>query len=447
MSSLLARCGGETTTALRIGPVALVSLSAGLLDAAALVLGPFGGAPEHVITGVTLLAFAMGWALLFALSIRFTDQPQRWALAPAASLGLTGAALLLAAPGAAALDALGWIWPPALLVVAALIVAGARRNLRSRARRWFVSPLAGLYALCALGGAAQTVLDFRDRREYEGKGAMVEVAGRRLHVSCEGSGSPTVVLESGLGETSAYWGWIAPRVAQDTRTCVYDRAGRGRSDEASSPRDGVGVASDLHAVLARVPGPFVLVGHSSGAQYVRIFAGRYPSEVAGVVLIDPQPAEAMTRLPMFPTFYAVFRRASALFPPLARIGVARLVSQLGPDTLPPEAGRLRHIYSASPQSARSLRDEFAQLPQALEQAGAVRSLGDLPLVVVTAARDAQDGWLPLQDEMAVLSTNSAHRVMPQATHSSLIEDERDSRTSSQAIRELVEAVRRGRPRN
>lgn len=252
------------------------------------------------------------------------------------------------------------------------------------------------------------------------------------------------VLESGLGETSAYWAWIAPTVAQDTRVCVYDRAGWGRSDEAASPQDGVGVATDLHTLLAHVPGPFVLVGHSSGAQYVRIFAGRYPSEVAGMVLLDPQPAEALTRLPAFPGFYRVFRRVSATFPPLARLGVARLVALAGSDGLPPQARNTRRVYSSSARTARSLRDEFAQLPTALEQAHSFRTLGELPLILVTAVRDAPAGWLPLQDEMAALSTNSFHEVVANATHSSLIEDEHDAGVSSQAIRLVVESVRSAR---
>ena len=429
---------------LRIGPVVVLSLTASFTAAAALVLGPFGGAREHVITGVTLLAFAFGWAMLAGLSILRTDQPQRWAAAPAVVMGLMGSGLLLAAPGGATLDTLGWVWPPVLLTLAVSMAAGARRQLHSRARRWCAYPVIGLYALGALGGAWQTVRDFTDRRTYEGKGSRVEVDGRQMFLSCEGSGSPTVILESGLGETSAYWGWIAPMVARDTRVCVYDRAGRGRSDEAPAPRDGIGVATDLHTLLAHVPGPFVLVGHSSGAQYVRIFAGRYPSEVAGVVLLDPQPTEVLTRLPAFPTFYRVFRRVSALFPSLARLGVARLISLADSAGLPPEARELRRVYSASPHSSRSLRDEFAQLPIALAQADSVRSLGDLPLIVVTAARGAQEGWLPLQDEMAALSRNSLHLVLPNATHSSLIEDEHDATLSAEAIRQVVESARAGR---
>lgn len=429
---------------LRIGPIVASSLVAGFTAAAALVVGPFGGAPEHVITGVTLLAFASGWAMLAVLSIHRTDQPQRWATAPAALLGLTGAGLLLAAPGGASLDALGWVWPPAMMILVISMAAGARRQLRSRALRWYVYPVIVFYALCALGGAWQTVSDFMDRQGYAGKASLVDVGGRRLHVSCQGSGSPTVILESGLGETSAYWGWIAPRVARHTRVCVYDRAGRGRSDEAPSPQDGAGVATDLHTLLVRVPGPFVLVGHSSGAQYVRIFSGRYPSEVAGVVLLDPQPAEALTRLPAFPMFYRIFRRVSALFPLLARVGVARLISFGDSGSLPPKARDLRRAYSSSAHSSRSLRDEFAKLPVALAQAGSVRSLGNVPLIVVTAARGAQEGWLSLQAEMAGLSTNSLHQILPNATHTSLIEDEHDASAASEAIRRVVESARSGR---
>lgn len=105
---------------------------------------------------------------------------------------------------------------------------------------------------------------------------------------------------------------------------------------------------------------------------------------------------------------------------------------------------MRRVYSSSARSSRSLRDEFAQLPIALAQAGSVRSLGDLPLIVVTAARGAQEGWLPLQAEMAALSTNSLHQVLPNATHTSLIEDEQDASVSSEAIRRVVESARSGR---
>ena len=205
------------------------------------------------------------------------------------------------------------------------------------------------------------------------------------------------------------------------------------------------VATDLRALLdrAHVPGPFVLVGHSSGAQYVRIFAGQYPEQVAGMVLLDGQPAEAFEGLPAYPTFYNGFRRISALFPTLARLGVGRLVVHADL-ALPQPARDIQRLHHASPRFYRSLRDEFAELPTSLAQARSCRNLGDRPLVVVTAERDALAGWLPLQNRMATLSTNSRHRVVPY-THDALVTDQAAAQASTDAIRDVVHAVRSGAP--
>ncbi len=304
-------------------------------------------------------------------------------------------------------------------------------------------PLLGVYALCAVGGGYQTIRELLDRRTHPAPGQLVDVGGHRLHLHCASvSGAPTVILESGLGEAAAYWGWISTAVARDTQVCVYDRAGRGWSDPAAVAQDGIAVATDLHILLdrAHVTGPFVLVGHSSGAQYVRIFAGRYPEQVAGMVLLDGQPAEAFEGLPIFPVFYSGFRRVFALLPSLARLGVGRLLYHAGFDSLPAKARDMERFTYSSARAARSLRDEFAELPTSLAQARSFQNLGDRPLVVVTAARDAMAGWLPLQDRMATLSTNSSHRVVPY-THDALVTDQTAAQTSIGAIRDVVHAVR------
>ena len=429
-----------------IGRIVIGSLIAGLLLALALVLGPLAGAQEHVITGAVLLAFASGWALLAALSMLWTNQPQRWAALPATFMGLTGAGLLAFAPGGAVMDALAWVWPPLLLAIVAATVTGVRRDLHSRTRSWVVLPLLCVYAASAVGGGYQTIRESFDRRASAAPGHLIDVGGHRLHLHCTGSGTPTVVLESGLGESSAYWVWIATAVARDTRVCVYDRAGRGWSDPEPAPQDGVAVAADLHTLLDRghVEGPLVLVAHSSGAAYARIFAGRYPEQVAGMVLLDGQPAEAFAGLRDFPAFYEGFRRISALFPSLARLGVGRLIYQADFANLPAQARDMRRRDYSSARMYRSARDEFAALPTSLRQARSFHSLGDRPLVVVTAARDAQAGWLPLQDEMATLSTNSSHRIVP-CTHDALITDQDVAHTSSWAVRDVVYAVRFATP--
>lgn len=423
-----------------IGRIVTGCLVGGLVVALTLVLGPVAGAQEHVITGTVLLTFAASWALLATLSMRWTDQPQLWAFAPGTFVGLAGAALLVFAPNGEVVDALGWVWPPLFLALLAGTVVRVHRDLHSRARMWVVYPLLGVYALCALGGGYETVREALDRR-IVAPGQLVDVGGHRLHLRCAGSGTPTVLLESALGETGGYWGWISPAIASDTRVCVYDRAGRGWSDPASLPQDGVAVATDLHNLLdrAQVPGPFLLVGHSSGAQYVRIFAGRYPEQVAGMVLLDGQPAEAFDGLPSYPAFYSAFHRIYAVLPTLARLGVGRVLVQADLD-LPAAARDVQRVLHASARHYRSLRDEFEELPTALAQARSFQSLGDRPLVVVTASQDPQAGWLPLQDRMATLSTNRSHRVVPY-THDGLVTDETAARTSIGAIRDVVHAVR------
>jgi pimeloyl-ACP methyl ester carboxylesterase len=109
-------------------------------------------------------------------------------------------------------------------------------------------------------------------------GQLIDVGGHRLHLNCTGSGSPTVILEPGLGEVSSAMAWIAAGIAQDSRVCVYDRASRGWSDAADGPQDAVQTATDLHTLLnrAHIPGPYVLAGHSFGGLYVLTFAAHYP---------------------------------------------------------------------------------------------------------------------------------------------------------------------------
>src|SRR4051794_30737450 len=133
------------------------SLLAGLLAAVALVAGPFAGGREAVITGGLLLGFAAGWALLAVLSVRFTDRPQRWAAVPAAAMGITGAGLLVLAPDAGTLTALGWVWPPLLLVLVTWMIVRARRRPAGRLQPWLLYPIVGALALIAIGGGYETL--------------------------------------------------------------------------------------------------------------------------------------------------------------------------------------------------------------------------------------------------------------------------------------------------
>ncbi len=121
--------------------------------------------------------------------------------------------------------------------------------------------------------------------------------GRRLYLDCRGSGSPTIVLEAGMGSDARSWGSVLPALAGTTRTCAYSRANRWGSD-ARSTHTVAQSAADLRALLAAAGErpPFVLVGHSLGDVYVRIFAGLHPGAVAGLVLVDPFGPDRFRRL-------------------------------------------------------------------------------------------------------------------------------------------------------
>jgi len=432
----------------RVGLIVAGSLITGFVVALVLVIGPFGGAQEHLIMGTALLGWALGWALLAVLSIRWSDQPQRWAVVPAALMALAGASFLVFRPDANAMNLLGWIWPLALIALAVWMTVQARRTLRSITRRLILYPLFVGLVVAGVGGGYETIQEQVDRSTTAMPGHLVDVGGRRLYVQCSGSGSPTVVLVSGLAETSVYWGgWIAPAVAQNTTVCAYDRAGQGWSDPPASPQDGAAVATDLHTLLvnAQIPGPYVLVGHSTGGAYARVFAARYPDQVAGMVFLDSQPNEAFTGLPDFPSQYSTLRRASALFPSLARLGVFRLVNQFASDPLPVPTRDEERAAVSTASLNRIQRDEFAELPMTLKEAAALTTLGGRPLIVITAGKGAQAGWLPLQDKMTGLSTNSDHRVLPDTDHPGVVHDKAGAAVASQAILDVVASVRSGGP--
>ena len=344
----------------RIGLVVAGSMAAGLVLAVVLVALPFIPGKENVLTGVVLLAFAMGWALLAALSVRLTDQPQRWAAAPAAFMAVAGLISLLP-PRSVIQDVFGWVWPPVLFGLVVWMFIRARRQLRSRSARWLLYPVLAVLMVASVGGGCESVREYLDARAYPMPGQLVDVGGHRLHLHCTGSGSPTVVLEPGLGGASSDLGWVPPAVARDSRVCVYDRAGRGWSDAAEGPQDAARIAADLHTLLERaeVPGPYVLAGHSFGGLYVQTFAANYPDQVAGLVLLDSTAPKPGPALPTRTESYSVLGRVSAVFSAVAHLGAGRLIAQASYGSLPPHfRGEARANASTArlpPQLHRGVR--------------------------------------------------------------------------------------------
>ena len=400
------------------------SLSAGLAAAVALVAGPLAGGREAVITGGLLLGFAMGWALLAVVSARFTDRPQRWAAVPAAATGISGAGLIALAPGASTLGTLGWVWPPLLLVLVTWMIVRARQRPASRLQPWLLYPIFAVLALTAIGGAYATLANATDQPVAHVAGSrLIDVGGgRRLYIRSVGSGGPTVILEPGLGESAREMArWIAPDVARTTTVVVYDRAGHGPSD--AEPAAGADAARDLDVLLnrAHVPGPYVVAGHSLGGMFALSYAHRYPAEVGGIVLLDSMH-------PRQQTAFAGMDPLLALVPTLARTGLASLLFD-------------RKDGDPTAQARQVVRD-VEKMPAELNRAANLASLGNKPLVVLSAGTGSRAGWAAQQNDLARLSTSSVHRTITGATHASLINDHVDAAQSSRAIRDVVNAVQR-----
>jgi pimeloyl-ACP methyl ester carboxylesterase len=304
-----------------------------------------------------------------------------------------------------------------------------------------------MLALASIGGGYQTLGEAADAKAYPMPGQLIDVGGHRLHLSCTGSGSPTVVLEPGAGEMSSNLGWIAPAVARDTRVCVYDRAGRGWSEPADTAQDGAQIATDLHTLLQRgnVPGPYVLAGHSFGGLYVLTFAARYPDEVAGMVLVDSTaPASAAnpgTPSPSHGGSSDGMGRVSALVSTVARLGLARLYARFDFGSLPPRSRDEVRASDATPSTLRSTIDEYVQAAASSEQAAALGDFADKPLIVLTAGSGHDAAWSAAQNRMASLSTNSVHRIIAGATHEDLVANQEDAAATTQAILDVVSSVR------
>jgi pimeloyl-ACP methyl ester carboxylesterase len=429
----------------RIGWIVAGSLATGLVAGFLLAAAPFIPPEEPAVTGAVLCGFALGWAMLAVLSARFTGQPQRWAVAPAVLMGVGG--LLLVGFGSPAHQVLDWVWPPAMLALAIWMIVCVHRQLHSRGGRWLLYPVIALLALASIGGGYQTLGAAADAEAYPMPGQLIDVGGHRLHLRCTGSGAPTVVLEPAAGEMSSNLGWITPAVARNTRVCVYDRAGRGWSEPAASAQDGAQIATDLHTLLQRghVPGPYVLAGHSFGGLYVLTFAARYPDEVAGMVLVDSTAPASAANAGAASAGHGGssdgMSRVSALVSTAARLGLGRLYGQFAFGSLPP---RSRNEVGASVATASTLRstiDEYLQAAASVEQAAALRDFADKPLIVLTAGSGHDAAWSAAQNRMATLSTNSVHRIIDGASHEDLVGNEEDAAATTQAILDVVAAVR------
>ena len=380
------------------------------------------------------------------LSERRTDQPQRWARVPAAVMGLAGVAILVLAPTG---NQAGWIWPPAIFALAVWMTVQARRSLREpRPRVGILYPVFAALLFSAVGGMYETYREANDPTVGAMPGRLVDVGSYKLHINCVGTGSPTVVLEPGLGEASPTMSaWIAPALPTTTASvCTtapdVDGASR-RADHRTASRS----PPTLHTLLQRAgeTGPFVLAGHSAGGIYVLNFATASPTRSpAWCCSTRCLPDQYQRMLVVVDLLRGVPK--SVRHHAIARPSRRRSSLSTKPYGELPEPQRdQERAFVATPRHNRSVRDEFSQIRTSLNQAAELHTLGNIPLEVLTAGQQDDDAWFSMQDDLVTLSTNSVHRMVPNASHDMVPADENTAHQSSQAILDVVSAIRTGAP--
>jgi pimeloyl-ACP methyl ester carboxylesterase len=318
-----------------------------------------------------------------------------------------------------------------------------RRTSRRRVLHLTVSAVLALILGTAAAVAAQaTVPPPRPAAQGDFAG-LVDVGGRRLYLECQGTGSPTVLLEAGYRSPATVWSddllqperprtMVLQGLAATTRVCLYERPGTtvvlddrlvpSRSDPVPQPRTAAAVVADLHALLqtAGVPGPYVLVGHSLGGLFVRLYAATYPADVVGLVLVD-----------------AWYEGLQDLLTPDQWAAYVRVTSEV-----PPELAAARDLETL----------DFAAASAAMRQAATVQPLSALPLAVLAhgqpfglsedqlgfAPEALEVAWRAAQERLATLVPRARYAVAADSAHYVQIQQ---PALVIEAVRQVVVGVR------
>lgn len=200
---------------------------------------------------------------------------------------------------------------------------------------------------------------------------MVNIGTHSLHINCLGTGNPTIVIDTGAGETYESWEAVIAQLSSKTRVCAYERAGYGQSEPGPMPRDSQRAADELHLLLATSgeKGAFILVGHSLGGLNMQVYADSYKKEVAELVLLDPSPLAWIK---------------GEGFPELRELFIQQTISQRE------EADKLK--ASSDPEALavagfmEATASEFEEFfGRTADEVAGIDSFGELPLVVIAAS--------------------------------------------------------------
>jgi len=338
------------------------------------------------------------------------------------------------------------------------------------AKSRFKAVLKILALACVVGLASGFIYErigrSNDRKRLPPIGRSVDIGGRTLNIFCSGTGSPAVILDTGGDNPGLALEQTQAEIAKFTQACWYDRAGIGWSDSGPYPRTSAAIAADLHELLKRagVPPPYVVEGASIGGLNSRVFAGMYPKDTAGVVLDDAAHEDEPLRAPKFYLAHqappTLWRPIHTLFWAASEVGLLRVTGS-SPSGDKNEAQMTREELITElrhqPKSFVNNVDAGMVLNESYAEARAIRSLGDIPLIVLTAGKAPDFGnaelnrqaeayqqvWAyEIQPKLAKLSSKGRQIVVSDATHATIPQD-----TVVKAIRDVVNEARQTPPTN
>lgn len=252
-------------------------------------------------------------------------------------------------------------------------------------------------------------------------GELIDIGTHRLHIHCKGTGSPTIIIDSGLGSFSLEWKNIQDTLSNHVTTCIYDRAGYGWSEVGPLPRTTNQIANELQLLIdgKQLQAPFILVGHSFGGYNMRYFASKYQDTVAGLVLIDSSHPEQFDRMDLKP-----FVVKKPKYPNSVRFTISRPVMHAN---YPEEVKNLAYAMLTRQKSQLTRMNELENFELSAQQVANADPFPDVPLVVVSRGKRVwpenergdkmEAAWEEMQSELSYLSDISIQVIANKSGHS------------------------------
>jgi pimeloyl-ACP methyl ester carboxylesterase len=338
------------------------------------------------------------------------------------------------------------IAPGAVLLVALLVcvacvvrMRGLRRKNYGKWRRVSEMSVLALVILLAatvgVGAAFNAVASQYFFSRHSAPGKLYEVDGYKMHLYCTGEGSPTLILDAGLGNDSLIWANVQPELSKITEVCSYDRAGFGWSEPRPKPRDAKRLTDELHGLLAAagVTGPIILMGHSISGLYIRDYATRYPQNVSGLVFVDGSTPLQNDRFPA--EMQLAEKNESVELRKLEWLSVLGIRREMG-GCAPEEEGFSKSAAKmiAEDECRTSVlvaaAQELSSVPQSGEETIHSGPFGDLPILIFSqdlnqpplpgfsaeAGKSLSKTWNEMQEDFKNLSTRSRRIIAKGSTH-------------------------------